>query len=76
MDRLFGKEQRFEAGADTTNSSYALKYFGRNKDVVSYSTLINYVLKDTRIIRANKRESHCVFDTCKIPSFSHDLADN
>lgn len=54
--------QKFETGIDTINSRYSSKYFGCNKGVVSYSTVVNHVPINARIIGANEHESHYVFD--------------
>ena len=54
--------QKFETRLHTLRSRYSPKYFGLKKGMVDYTTIVNYVPVNARIITANEHESHFVLD--------------
>ena len=54
--------QKFETRLHTLRSRYSPKYFGLKKGMVDYTTIVNHVPVNARIITANEHESHFVLD--------------
>jgi hypothetical protein len=54
--------QKFETRLHTINARHSSKYFGLKKGIVAYTLVANHIPLNARVIGANERESHYVFD--------------